>query len=81
MAKSAQPDLQARVMKELEKSRKVAERELAKIKTTLSSRMKEVERFVEKNPEKAALVSAGIGAALGAAMALFMHQGAKKKKR
>ncbi len=80
MAKQTEADLQAKVMKELAKSRKLAERELSKIKTTVSSKMKEVERFVDKNPEKAALISAGIGAALGAAMALFMHKGAKKKR-
>lgn len=80
MTKQTAADLQAQVMKELAKSRKLAERELAKIKTTVSSKMKEVERFVDKNPEKAALISAGIGAALGAAMALFMHKGAKKKR-
>ena len=73
--------LQAKVTKELEKSRKMAERELTKIKTTVTSKMKEVEKFVEKNPEKAALISAGIGAAFGAAMALFMKKDGKKKKR
>lgn len=67
-------------MKELGKSRKLAERELAKIKTTVTGKLKEVERFIDKNPEKAALISAGIGAALGAAMALFMHKGGKKKR-
>ncbi|TXH02868.1 MAG: hypothetical protein E6R05_03665 [Candidatus Moraniibacteriota bacterium] len=77
MAKMTKEELQDKVVKELAKSRKMAERELAKIKTTVTSKMKEVEKFVEKNPEKAALISAGIGAALGAAMALFMN----KKKR
>lgn len=80
MAPKAKPDLQAQVMKELAKSRKTAERELAKIKTTVSGKMKEVEKFVDEHPEKAALISAGIGAALGAAMALFMRKGAKKKR-
>lgn len=73
--------LQAKVAKELEKSRKMAERELTKMKTVVTSKMKEVEKFVEKNPEKAALISAGIGAAFGAAMALFIKKDSKKKKR
>lgn len=72
--------LQAKVAKEIAKSRKVAERELTKIKTTMTGKLREVEKFVEKNPEKAALISAGIGAALGAAMALFMNKGTKKKR-
>lgn len=71
--------LQAKVSKEIEKSRKVAERELAKIKTTVTGKLKEVEKFIEKNPEKAALIGAGIGAALGAATAFFMKGGKKKR--
>lgn len=77
MNKSSTEVLQAKVTKELMKSKKMAERELAHIKSTMSSKLKEVEKFIEKHPEKAALIGAGIGAALGATMALFMT----KKKR
>ena len=77
--KMTKEELDAKVMKELAATKKAAERELTKIKSQVSGKLKEVERFVEKNPEKAALISAGIGAALGAAMALFMKSGKKKR--
>lgn len=72
-------ELEAKVVQELEKSKKVAERELAKIKSHVTGKLKEVEKFVEKNPEKAALISAGIGAALGGALAFFLKGGKKKR--
>lgn len=77
MSKLTKEVLEEKVAKEIERSKKMAEREMAKVKTLVTGKMKEVEKFVEKNPEKAALISAGVGAALGAALALFM----KKKKR
>ncbi len=77
--KATKEELEAKMVKELEKSKKMAERELAKMKNAVTGKMKEVEKFVEKNPEKAALISAGIGAALGAALALFMKGGKKKR--
>lgn len=66
------------VMKNLEKSRMQAEKELAKVKKHVDTMLKQTEDFVKKNPEKAAMISAGIGAALGAAVALLL--GGKKKK-
>lgn len=77
--KTTKEELEAKVLSELEKSKKMAERELNKMKTAVTGKMKEVEKFVEKNPEKAALISAGIGAALGAALALFMKSSKKKR--
>jgi ElaB/YqjD/DUF883 family membrane-anchored ribosome-binding protein len=53
---------------EIEKSRKAAEKELAKIKKRVDGTLKTVDDYVKKNPEKAAAISAGIGAALGAAV-------------
>ena len=77
--KTTKEELEERVVKEIEKSKKMAERELNKMKSTVTGKMKEVEKFVEKNPEKAALISAGIGAALCAALALFMKSSKKKR--
>lgn len=73
-------ELEETVVRELAKTKKAAERELVKIKSHVTGKMKEVEKFIEKNPEKAALISAGIGAALGAALAMFVHQGKGKKR-
>lgn len=80
MSKSYPAEFQDKVAQELVKSRKVAERELLKMRTHVAGKLKEVERFIEKNPEKAALISAGVGAALGAALALVMKTGSKKKR-
>jgi len=54
-----------------------ADKELKKAKAELSKAGKKVEDFVKKNPEKAAVISAGIGAALGAAIAALI---VRKKK-
>jgi len=54
-----------------------AQKELAKAKIEMTKATKKVEAFVKKNPEKAAIISAGIGAAIGAAVAALI---VKKKK-
>jgi ElaB/YqjD/DUF883 family membrane-anchored ribosome-binding protein len=55
-----------------------AEKEIDKVKKDLEKAKSQIEGFVKKNPEKAALISAGIGVALGAAMAALMRGGKKK---
>lgn len=74
-------EVKDKVMGEIEKSRKMAEKEIAKVKKHLDTTMKTVDGFVKKNPEKAAAISAGIGAALGAAIALLVSSGDSKKKK
>lgn len=54
-----------------------AQKEIAKAKAEMAKAAKKVEDFVKKNPEKAAIISAGIGAAIGAAVAALI---AKKRK-
>ena len=54
-----------------------AQKELAKAKAEMAKAGKKVEEYVKKNPEKAAIISAGIGAALGAAIAAL---NVRKKK-
>ncbi len=76
--KTTVEEVKETVMKNLEKSRKQAEMELVKMKKHVDTMLKQTEDFVKKNPEKAAMISAGIGAALGAAAALLL--GGKKKK-
>ncbi|MBI2439050.1 MAG: hypothetical protein HYV45_00375 [Candidatus Moranbacteria bacterium] len=66
------------VVKEFEKSKKMAEREAMKMKKGVEASLKKIDEYMKKNPEKAAAISAGIGAALGAAVALLMT---KKKKK
>ena len=68
------------VMGKIEDGQKVAEREVAKVKKQFNSAVKSVEGYVKKNPEKAALITAGVGAALGAALTLLMS-GKKKGKK
>jgi ElaB/YqjD/DUF883 family membrane-anchored ribosome-binding protein len=60
---------------------KIAMQEYAKIKKEMASATKKVEGYVKKNPEKAALISAGIGAAIGAALAGLTVAAAKGKKK
>ncbi|MDD5146180.1 MAG: hypothetical protein PHN39_00295 [Candidatus Pacebacteria bacterium] len=55
-----------------------AEKEIEKVKKDLEKAKNQVEGFVKKNPEKAALISAGIGVALGAVMTALMKGGKKK---
>lgn len=66
------------VGKELEKSRRIAEKEVVKVKKSIETVAKRTEDFIKKNPEKAAAIAAGVGAALGAALA-FLSSGDKKK--
>ncbi|MEK9151059.1 MAG: hypothetical protein AAB547_00315 [Patescibacteria group bacterium] len=70
--------VKAQVASGIDKGRRQAEREMAKVKQQIGASLKKVNEYVRKNPEKAAMVSAGIGAALGAAVALLL--GGKKKK-
>lgn len=70
--------VKAQVVSGLDKSRKQAEKEMAKVKQQIGASLKKVDEYVRKNPKKAAMVSAGIGAALGAAVAFLL--GGKKKK-
>jgi ElaB/YqjD/DUF883 family membrane-anchored ribosome-binding protein len=70
-------EVKGKVMLELEKSRQMAEKEMAKVKKHVDASIKKVDEYVKKNPKEAAAIAAGIGAALGATLALLMS---KKKK-
>jgi len=72
--------LKGKVMAQVDKSKAVAVKEVAKVKKQLASTYATVEGYAKKNPERAAMVAAGIGAALGAAIALLMNGGKKGKK-
>ena len=63
-------DLEAATMKELKK-----------IQKQMEETSKKVGDYIKKNPEKAALVSAGVGAALGAITAFFISKRDKNKKK
>lgn len=80
MANNQVQEVKDKVMRELEKSKVAAQKEVAKVKKELEGAYKKVDDYVKKNPEKAAMISAGVGAALGAAIALLVG-GKKKKKR
>lgn len=71
--------LKGKVVAQVDKSKAMAEKEIAKVKKQLSTTYATVENYAKKNPEKAALVAAGIGAALGAAITMLMSGGKKKK--
>ena len=73
--------VKAKVVTQVDKTKVLAEKEIAKVKKQLESTYATVESYAKKNPEKAALVAAGIGAALGAAVALLMSGGKKGKKK
>lgn len=76
MKKNAIEVMKSEVVGKIEESRKQAEKEMAKVKQTIDTSIKKVDHYVRKNPEKAAMISAGIGAALGAALTLLV--GGKK---
>lgn len=67
-----------KIQQNVEKAKKMAEKEIAKVRKELGSAGKKIEDYVKKNPEKATLISAGIGAAIGAALAVMLR--GKKKK-
>ncbi len=73
-------ELKKKVVAQIDKTKILAEKEVAKVKKQLESTYATVENYAKKNPEKAAVVAAGIGAALGAAIALLMSTGKKGKK-
>lgn len=73
--------LKKEVIAQVDKSKALAVKEVAKVKKQLESTYVTVESYAKKNPEKAAMVAAGIGAALGAAIALLMSTGKKGKKK
>lgn len=70
----------AKVEKELEKSRKLVEREAAKMKKAVEGSVKKADAYMKKNPEKSAAIAAGVAAALGAAAALVISRAHGKKK-
>lgn len=72
--------LKGKVMAQVDRSKALAVKEVAKVKKQLTSTYATVEGYAKKNPEKAAMVAAGIGAALGAALTLLMRGGKKGKK-
>lgn len=72
--------LKEKVVAQVDKTKVLAEKEVAKVKKQLEKTYATVEGYAKKNPEKAAAVAAGIGAALGAAVALLMSAGGTKKK-
>ncbi len=73
--------LKEKVVTQMDKTKSLAEKEVAKVKKQLESTYDTVASYAKKNPEKAAMVAAGIGAALGAAAALLMGSGKKGKKK
>jgi ElaB/YqjD/DUF883 family membrane-anchored ribosome-binding protein len=75
--KTVAEEVKGKVMDEFEKSRQMAEREMAKVKKHVDASVKQVNDYVKKNPKEAAAIAAGIGVALGAAVALLVG---KKKK-
>lgn len=81
VAKKQVAKVQKTVMSEIDKKKAQAEKELAKVRKQVESTMKKADDYVKKNPEKAALISAGIGAAIGVAATLFLGSDTKKKKK
>ena len=73
--------LKNKVAAQVDKTKVLAEKEIAKVKKQLESTYTTVEGYAKKNPEKAAMVAAGIGAALGAAIALLISGGKTNKKK
>lgn len=73
--------VKAEVVKQVDKTKVMAEKEIARVKKQLEGTYATVASYAKKNPEKAAMVAAGIGAALGAALALLMSGGKKGKKK
>lgn len=73
--------LKEKVVTQVDKTKVLAEKEVAKVKKQLESTYATVASYAKKNPEKAAMVAAGVGAALGAALALLMGGGRKKGKK
>jgi len=69
-AKNKGADLEAATMKELKK-----------IQKQMEETSKKVGNYIKKNPEKAALVSAGVGAALGAITAFFISKRGENRKK
>ena len=74
-------DMKAKVGSEIDKNKKLVEKEAMKMKKSVESVAKTAEDFMKKNPEKAAAIAAGIGAALGAAATLLFSSGKKKGKK
>lgn len=72
--------VKGKVVEQIDRTKVAAEKEIAKVKKHLESTYVTIEKYAQKNPEKAALVAAGIGAALGAAIALLIGGGKKGKK-
>lgn len=71
-------EVKTKVNQGIEKSRKTAEKELAKMKKSMNASVKKAEDYIKKNPAQAAAIAAGIGTALGAAVTLFLRGGKKK---
>ncbi len=71
------------VKTELKKGQAQVEKEIAKAKKYLEATYVKVERFVKKNPEKAAMITAALGAAVGAGLTklLTATPAAKGKKK
>jgi|GEM_PF-4344675 len=71
-------EVKDKVSQEIERSRKVAERELAKAKKKMEGAFGKAEKYIKSNPEKAAMMAMGIGAALGSALTLLAKGKVKK---
>lgn len=80
-AEMAVEALKDKVVTQVDKTKVLAEKEMAKVKKQLEKTYSTVEGYAKKNPEKAAAVAAGIGAALGAALALLVSVGGSSKKK
>ena len=58
---------------------KKAIKEYEKLQKQMTATAKKVESYIKKNPNKAALISAGIGAALAGAASIMLSGDSKKK--
>ena len=71
-------DIKAKMAAELEKSRVLAEKEIAKVKKKLEGTLAKAEKYVKNNPEKATMIAVGIGAAIGSALTMYANHKSKK---
>ena len=55
--------------------------EIAKAKAKMKQANDKVVAYIKKNPEEAALISAGVGAALGATISALLVSKSRKKKK
>jgi len=62
------------VQKQIEKAKKMAEKEVKQVAKDFDEMKKKVINYINAEPRKAALISAGVGAALGVMMAFLFRR-------